>query len=154
VEGGSPEHAYEPIWPELRQVIAESPALVLPGRYVIAEVPEVPPGIEPTMTFRDEVETTVIVEESQLSAIDPIRSRGPYIAIRLQLSKPFVTPGLLASAAAAVAKMRVTQIIYSSYSFDYIMVEEPNLTAALDGLQRLGFPIDHGSGAISPQDPK
>ena len=129
----------KPIWPDLAEVIRDSPALVLAERYFIAQVDTIPRDIAVLMTFEDDVEKTVIVESAYIDRISARQARGPYAAIRLQLAKPFVTPGLLASAAKAVARMRVAQIVYSSYSFDYLMVEEPDLALALTGLQRMGF---------------
>ncbi len=62
--------------------------------------------------------------------------------LRFVLSKPFEAPGFLASASMAVALQRVNQLIYSTYSFDYLLVADDELAEALAGLRRMGFAIE------------
>lgn len=135
------EDALSPVWPELAEVIAASPALVLSGAYYIAEVPNAGEVPDALMTFNDGVETTVLIEENLLPQIMIKRHRGPYKAIRFLLGKPFSAPGFLASAALAIARSKVNQLIYSTYSFDYILVNVADMPDAISGLERMGFAV-------------
>lgn len=136
-----PVDAISPVWPELVEVIAESPALILGERYYIAEIeaPEYAP--EALMIFRDDTETTALVPSSTLHRARVKRQRGPYRAIRFVLGRPFSAPGFLASAALAIAKTRVNQLIYSTYSYDYILINEGEIQTAVAGLKRMGFAV-------------
>ena len=140
-----------PVWPELVGVIAESPVRLLPDRVYVVELPRHSPPPTGTFAFlRDDVEVTAVVSEAGLAAVTPLRRRGPFRVLRFVLSKPFEAPGFLASASMAVALQRVNQLIYSTYSFDYLLVADDELTEALTGLRRMGFPIEEAVEGPQP----
>lgn len=53
---------------------------------------------------------------------------------------PFGAPGFVARATTACAEAGVNVFVLSTYSFDYVLVPEPDRQAALDALTRAGFP--------------
>jgi hypothetical protein len=130
---------FEPVWPELRPIIASSPVQVVDGRFFIVELPQDQQAVGAFALFNDGTESTAIVNESELANFNPIRSRGPYTMMRFVLSSPFEAPGFLASAALSIARAKVNQLIYSTYSFDYVLVREADCKAAQEGLGLMGF---------------
>lgn len=137
--------ALDPVWPELVEVIAESPALILAGHYYIVEIEKDRDVPDALMIFRDDTEITALVSEVLLPEVRSKRHRGPYKAIRFILGRPFSAPGFLASAALAIARSRVNQLIYSTYSFDYVLVKVEDIEEAVSGLNRMGFVVNEES---------
>jgi len=132
----------KPIWPELTEIISETPAIVLDGEYFIAATGAGSAAPQNSlMTFSDEVETTFILSGDRLKEVRTSQQKGPYRVIRLALSKPFFAPGFLASAAKAIALQRINQLVYSTYSFDYLLVNSEDLELATSGLANMGFEI-------------
>lgn len=135
------KEALSPVWPELAEVISESPARVLLADYYIAKIGTSADADGALMVFQDDVETTAVVPESDLPRMATLERRGPYKAIKFVLGRPFSAPGFLASAALAIARSKVNQLIYSTYSFDYILVMATDLQSAVSGLERMGFAV-------------
>lgn len=125
----------------LEQVLAASPARLLPGRYAIARVAD---GFAPPSAFaamRDEIETTAIVEERDLPAIDALAAEKWFRAIALHVATPFEAPGFIAAATSALAAAGINVYVVSTFSLDYVFVREEDAERSLLALAARGFPM-------------
>lgn len=132
---------FRPVWPELAEVIAESPVVLIRDRFFIVQLSSDELPADYFALFQDEVERTALVRERSMGEFPVSASRGPYKMLRLVLARPFSAPGFLASVSLAVARMKVNQLLYSTYSFDYVLVNESDLSQAKVGLKRMGFEV-------------
>jgi hypothetical protein len=135
--------ALEPVLPELADDIVASPARLLAGTVYVVELVETDAPADAFAVFRDGVEVTAIVSEAQLAAVPGARRQGPFRVLRFELARPFAAPGFLASVALAIARRRVNQLFYSTWSFDYALVGVDDLDDALAGLRHMGFTVIH-----------
>ena len=68
-----PGETISPVWPELAEVISESPAVILPEAYYIIEVAKREDAFSALMIFDDKIETTAVIPESILSQPPALR---------------------------------------------------------------------------------
>lgn len=123
----------------LEQVIRDSPVKVVPGRFAIVKVPEVPTSGLHFMVTYDETETTVITEEQQIAGLNVQAVEKWFTLIEFCVSVPFSAVGFLATIAKGVADAGMNILIVSTFSKDYILVRENDVKAALDVLSSIGF---------------
>lgn len=124
----------------LEKIIKSSTYAVSKGRYVYAKVSKLPIKGKHFMISTDSDEITVVTEERNLKYLDLMeRNKENYALIALNVSLPFYSVGFLASVSNEIAKKEMDVLIVSTYSKDYIMVKEENLTKTLYILKELGF---------------
>lgn len=125
-------------------MVAASPVVPIdPAVHVLRlDAPE-PLGPGDLAMTQDAVEVTLVTGSA--ARIEAARAQGrtvvgPFAVIRLEISLPFGAPGFVARATTACAEAGVNVFVLSTYSFDYVLVPEPDRQAALDALTRAGFP--------------
>ena len=144
----------------LDAVIASSPA-VPTGQVVHVFTLDGPDELGPDdlALVRDSTETTVVTaSEARLE-----RARrggqtieGPFAVIRLEISLSFQAPGFVAAATSACAVAGINVFVLSTYSYDYLLVPEPDLAAAVARLAARGFPtppVDPEAGPAAELSP-
>ena len=126
---------------ELQLIIRTSPVEPVSGYYYVS-VEHDERASTVFATISDGVEWTSIIVLPEPEVAAGARRRGPYRLLRLRVSRPFDAPGFLAAACAALAAERCNVLIYSSFSFDYLLVADRDFTTAVDALRRRGFGSD------------
>jgi hypothetical protein len=126
---------------DLADVIANSPVTVQPGAYCVAQLRDspAPPGC--FMVATDCNETTVIMREDQLGAIDPADVRLGYRLVEIRVATPFEGVGFLATICGAVADAGLNICVVSTFSADYILLKQDEVEAGIAALERVGFPL-------------
>lgn len=125
--------------PKLQEIINQSAFEVQEGIYIYCKVSSKPAG-DHFMVSQDNNETTVVTTSDRLNELDLIeRNKENYKLIALNVSVPFYSVGFLAAVSNAIAKEGMNILIISTYSKDYILVKEQNLTKAKETLLSLGF---------------
>ncbi len=85
----------------LEQVIAASPVRLLPQRFAVARLADGSAAPNAFAVVRDAVETTAIVAEPELPALDTLAVEKWFRAIALHVATPFEAPGFIAAAQGA-----------------------------------------------------
>lgn len=138
----------------LDAVIASSPAV--PTRQVVhvftLDAPDVL-GPDDLAMVRDSTETTVVT--ASRSRLERARRggraiEGPFAVIRLEISLSFQAPGFVAAATTACAAGGINVVVLSTYSYDYLLVPEPDLAAAVARLAARGFPTPPADPEAGP----
>jgi hypothetical protein len=114
--------------------------------YAVARVPDRPSGVDTFATVRDDDETTVVVAESRLEALEEIEAveRG-WRRLSFEATLPFDLVGFLARVATALAEAEVSVFAVSAYSTDHVLVAEADLAAATRRLEELGCVVSRAA---------
>jgi hypothetical protein len=92
-------------------------------------------------TVRDDTETTVVVTEANLDAIDADSVERGWNRLTFEMDLPFELVGFLAAVTSALARADVSVFVLSSYSTDHVFVKAEDLTAARSQLESLGCTV-------------
>jgi hypothetical protein len=134
--------------PTLATVIASSPA-VPTGDTVYVFRGRNPEALGPgdLAIIQDVTEVTVVTSSPTRIAAAQARQEGiegPFAVIRLEISQSFGAPGFVARATGACAEAGINVFVLSTYSYDYVLVPQPDLPGALAALGSAGFPTPSG----------
>src|ERR1700754_5177954 len=66
--------------------------------------------------------------------------KGPVRVLRLEIATPFEGSGFIAAATAALAEEKVNVLVFSTFSFDYVLVQAELLDRAIAILEARGSP--------------
>ena len=125
---------------KLVEIIKKSTFEVKNGIFVYAKVKSFPDVKNHFLVSQDKDEITVVTLEKNLKDLDLIeRNKESYKLIALNVSVPFYAIGFLATVSNEIAKKKMSVLIVSTYSKDYILVKKEKLQDALDALINLGF---------------
>lgn len=125
--------------PKLQEIIRSSTFEIQAGIYIYCKVTQKPSG-DHFLISQDKDEITVVTTANKLKDLNLIeRNKENYKLIALNVSVPFYSVGFLATVSGAIAKEGMNILIVSTYSKDYILVKEHNLTRAKVALIKLGF---------------
>lgn len=126
---------------DLESVIRSSPIVVHTLRHSIARFePGMPVPASAFAVMRDSLETTVIAPDDAVPA-GTGRERG-FVLLECRVSQPFEAPGFIAAITGALGGADVNVFPVSTFSRDYVLVRERDLSTALAALSRRGFPIE------------
>ncbi len=125
--------------PSLTEVIHNSPAVLLPERYAVAKVNDVPEGVPFFIVTRDSDEITVIATEEQLERLCCVSVEKWFRLVEFKVSVPFEAPGFLAAIAHIAADVGINVYIVSTYSKDYVLIREHEIDAAVAAFKSIGF---------------
>lgn len=126
---------------DLEMIIRTSPVEPVSGYYYVLAAQGEPTG-SVFVTICDGIEQTAVIVAAEPDLAPGPYRRGPYRLLRLRVSRPFEAPGFLAAACAALASERCNVLIYSTFSFDYLLVLDCDFAKAFDTLRRRGFGED------------
>ena len=126
--------------PELQKVIERSTFKLKHGKFVYAKVRKAPEHGRHFMISLDNAEITVVTLEENLRYLDMEERRGEdYSIIELNPAMPFYTVGLIATVSGAIAKFGISLLVISTYSKEYILVNERYSNAARNALTTIGL---------------
>jgi hypothetical protein len=127
---------------DINTIIRESTFEIQSGRYVYAKVANIPSTGNHFMVSKDADEITVVTKEENLNTVDLVeKNKDFYTLISLNVSVPFYSVGFLATVTNAIAKAGMNILVISTYSKDYILVQENCTEKVKNILLKLGFTL-------------
>lgn len=125
---------------ELKAVIQSSWFTVENGLYAYAKVSHVRSPEKHLIVTRDHDEITVVTECSNLSKLGTYK-RNPdnWVLLNIKCGNPFYCKGFLAAIASVFASEEIDITLTSTYTNDYLMVQEQNKEQAISVLVGIGF---------------
>jgi hypothetical protein len=130
----------------LEVVITSSPARIMPGRWYVVRVTDgvLTLGEHDLALSRDATEVTLVTSDEE--RVEAARRRGtppvgPFALLRFEIIVPFQAPGFIAAAATANADAGVNIYVISTFSYDYVLVADDDVSTATAALRRRGFPV-------------
>ena len=125
---------------ELKAVIQSSWFTIENGLYVYAKVTNVHTPEKHLIVTRDSDEITVVTKTSNLSELgDYERNPDNWVLLNIKCGNPFYCEGFLAAIASAFASKGIDITLTSTYTNDYVMVQENNIDKASSLLKNIGF---------------
>jgi hypothetical protein len=125
-------------------VLEDGTVSVSAATYAICRATQ--PSASAFATVQDGAETTVVVEESELGAVDASAIERGWKRLTFEMELPFELVGFLATVATALASVDVSVFVISSYSTDHIFVDTDDMAGAVSELERLGCRVEPGAG--------
>jgi hypothetical protein len=92
-------------------------------------------------TVREAGETTVVVPEGDLDAVDADAVEPGWKRLTFEMELPFELVGFLAAVATALAEADVPVFVLSSYATDHVLVKRADLDTAVQRLADLGCAV-------------
>ncbi|OYR40935.1 hypothetical protein DJ82_06500 [Halorubrum sp. Ib24] len=92
-------------------------------------------------TIREAGETTVVVEEDEVDAVDADAVEPGWKRLTFEMELPFELVGFLAAVATALAEVEVSVFVLSSYATDHVLIKETDRPAAVRRLEELGCEV-------------
>ena len=125
---------------ELKLVIKSSWFTIEKGVYVYAKVFKVLFPEKHLMVTRDSDEITVVTEVSNLKYLEEYeRNPENWILFNIKCGNPFYCEGFLAAIATAFAIQKIDITLTSTFTNDYLMVQQKNIAKAEYILETIGF---------------
>lgn len=125
----------------LHDDIKNSPVIIHPGRYAYLQSKTIPNSTNVFMITKDKDEVTVVVTETDIASITHDSETKWYSLIEIQTASPFMVPGFIAAITTAIAELGLTVLVISTYSKDYFLVHDHELTKVISALREIGFEI-------------
>lgn len=126
---------------DLNTVIQHSTVSILAGRYAMVKVISVSEKTKYFMKSDDGEEITLVIEEQNLADNDYIDIQKWFKLIQIAVAIPFFAIGFLASITSAIAMININVLVISTFSNDYLLIREHDISHVLIALEKLGFPI-------------
>ena len=128
---------------DVKEAIPKSIATIMKDTYVyvktdILEKPDIH-----FMVSKDKDEITVVTKKENLKELNVLEVVGDYKLIEFKPAVPFQTVGFLAKIAETIANEGMNILIVSTFSKDYIMINEELCEKGIVALKNVGFPIEY-----------
>ena len=125
---------------DLKKVIQTSWFTIENGLYVYAKVTNVHAPEKHLIVTRDSDEITVVTKTSNLADLgDYERNPDNWVLLNIKCGNPFYCEGFLAAIASAFASKGIDITLTSTYTNDYVMVQQNNIDKATSLLKNIGF---------------
>tara|TARA_B110000495_G_scaffold109245_1_gene94484 strand:- start:227 stop:643 length:417 start_codon:yes stop_codon:yes gene_type:complete len=125
---------------DLKKVIQTSWFTIENGLYVYAKVTNVHTPEKHLIVTRDSDEITVVTKTSNLADLgDYERNPDNWVLLNIKCGNPFYCEGFLAAIASAFASKGIDITLTSTYTNDYVMVQQKNIDKATSLLKNIGF---------------
>ena len=125
---------------DLKKVIQSSWFTIENGLYVYAKVTNVHTPEKHLIVTRDSDEITVVTKTSNLADLgDYERNPDNWVLLNIKCGNPFYCEGFLAAIASAFASKGIDITLTSTYTNDYVMVQQNNIDKATSLLKNIGF---------------
>ena len=125
---------------DLKKVIQSSWVTIEHGVYVYAKVTNVHTPEKHLIVTRDSDEITVVTKTSNLADLgDYERNPDNWVLLNIKCGNPFYCEGFLAAIASAFASKGIDITLTSTYTNDYVMVQQNNIDKATSLLKNIGF---------------
>lgn len=130
------------ITPMLDNIIRKSHIEIVAGLFSVIRLPAGARFDLPAFVIaRDSRETTAIVPQEVAESAAPLAQERNFRILRVNVATPFAAPGFLAAICTAIADKGANVFVVSTFSFDYILVRQNDLHAAVDALRAIGFEV-------------
>jgi hypothetical protein len=124
----------------LQPVIASSWFTIDPRTFVYASVQQVPHAEKHLMVVRDEDETTVVTDISNLPLEAPYElNKEKWKLVNLRCGNPFYCVGFIAFITGSLANEGIDIVLVSSFTRDMVLVMDNDLEDAVRILKEIGF---------------
>lgn len=128
---------------DLEEIIRSSAIELVSGSYNMYRLsPTAKIPVAAIASFRDATELTVVAD-SLTTTTDPQFAQrpkeGPFVIIRILVSAPFVATGFLAAVTTAIADRGLNLLLWSTFSYDYVLIRADAQEEAIDALRSRGF---------------
>ena len=125
---------------DLKKVIQTSWFTIENGLYVYAKVTNVHTPEKHLIVTRDSDEITVVTKTSNLADLgDYERNPDNWVLLNIKCGNPFYCEGFLAAIASAFASKGIDITLTSTYTNDYVMVQQKNIDKATSLLKNIRF---------------
>ncbi|MDC0459606.1 ACT domain-containing protein [Crocinitomicaceae bacterium] len=125
---------------ELKAVIQSSWFTLEKEVYVYTKVKKVVSPEKHLIVTRDIDEITVVTKKSNLSGLIAYeRNPDNWVLLNIKCGNPFYCKGFLAAIASVFASEEIDITLTSTYTNDYLMVQEQNKEKAISVLIGIGF---------------
>ena len=125
---------------KLVKVIQTSWFTLEKGLYVYTKDQEVRSPEKHLIVTRDADEITVVTELSNLSILgDYERNPDNWLLLNIKCGNPFYCEGFLAAISSVFASKGIDITLTSTYTNDYVMVQEQNIEKSIQLLTSIGF---------------
>ena len=125
---------------DVDEFLRDTTVRVSTERYAVAQVDD--PVPDAFATVQAPGETTAVVEEARLDALEPLAVERGWRVLTFEVVLPFDLVGFLARVATELAEAGVSIFALSAYSTDHVLVKESDLEAATGRLEALGCVVD------------
>jgi len=105
-------------------------------RFAVANVKSIPDA-DFFAAVRDFEEITLILKESELEKINPLKAEKGFRLITFEKVMSFDTVGFIAKVSSALAENGIPVLVLSSYSTDHILVRESDLERAVEVMKKV-----------------
>lgn len=125
---------------KLSKVIRASWFTIEEGTYAYIKVKYVREPEKHLLVTRDKEEITVVTDISNLKELEPYeRNPENWVLLNIKCGNPFYCAGFLAAVSSEFARNDIDITITSTYTRDYVMVQEENLEKSITILKKIGF---------------
>ena len=125
---------------KLAKVIQTSWFTLEKGIYVYTKVQKVRSPEKHLIVTRDADEITVVTELSNLSSLGGYeRNPDNWLLLNIKCGNPFYCEGFLAAISSVFASKGIDITLTSTYTNDYVMVQEQNIEPSITLLKDIGF---------------
>ena len=124
----------------LDEEIKNSKIIVRGGRYAYLKAKEKPAGNH-FLISEDQDETTVITEEKNINQVKYTEEVKWFKLLEIKVVHPFLVKGFLAKISKTIADKNLNILIISTFSKDYVLINEEDEKAATQALKNIGFTI-------------
>ncbi len=127
----------------LYHIIKNSALVVHSKRFAYLKVRKVPAMKGHFLISQDKDEITIITEEANVKRTKFLKSVKWFKLLEVQTIAPFASKGLNAKVTSTIAAAGSIVLCISTFSKDYFLVPEENLTHAVNALKKVGFKTKH-----------
>lgn len=125
----------------LEEIIVASQITKIGGRYSVLRLNSLPTSNDFFCVSKDEDEVTAIVLEGNEKSFPYVAIQKWYTLIEIRVSVPFFAIGFLARISGSLASNGINLLIVSTFSKDYVLVNEIDSEKAMRTLTNEGFKI-------------
>lgn len=124
---------------QILEMFSKSTFNISKEKYIYAKVKSLPLNSDHFMISQDKDEITVVSNMNNISSLDIVeKNDNLWRLVSLKLYAPFMA-GTLATINSACAKKGLNNLIVSTYSKDYLIVKDSQITQIKEVLNELGF---------------
>jgi hypothetical protein len=130
------------ISPELKKVIESSWFTIDDSIYIYTKVETVNAAEKHLLIARDSDEITIVTKEENLHLLGNYeRNAEDWRLLNIKCGNPFYCEGFLAAISSSFASNSIDITLTSTFSNDYVMVQQENLEKATKLLVSIGFEL-------------
>ena len=123
---------------DLNETIRLSEVIIHKGRYAYLKTDKQVLG-DYFLITKDADEVTIISKENNINTVDFFEETKWFTMLEIRPHKPFLTVGFIAAITKSIADRGLNVLVVSTYSKDYVLINEEYKNQAIEALRDLGF---------------